>query len=55
MKYRLITLCSFVFLCLSANAQTYEESMRYWDEGPLSWDDLTLKSPRNFRTCDRGA
>ncbi len=52
MKYRLITLCSFVFLCLSANAQTYEESMRYWDEGPLSWDDLTLKSPRNFRTCD---
>jgi len=52
MKDRLIALCSFVFLCMSANAQTYEDSMRYWDEGPLSWDELTLKSPRNFRTSD---
>lgn len=52
MKFRLITFISFVVLCLSANAQTYEDSMRYWDEGPLSWDDLNLKSPKNFRTSD---
>lgn len=48
---RILTL-SLVLLGLSAYAQTFEESMRFWDEGPLTWEDLTFKSPRDFRTCN---
>lgn len=43
---------ALVFCCLSLKAQTYEESMRYWSEGPLTWEDLNFKAPRDFRTSD---
>lgn len=49
MKKRLLTL-SALLVCLNLGAQTYEESMRYWSDGPLEWEELTLKSPKDFRT-----
>lgn len=39
-------------VCFALRGQSFEESMRFWDEGPLTWDDLNFKSPRDFRTCD---
>lgn len=51
MKRSLVAV-ALVLLSLNLKAQTFEESMRYWSDGPLVWDDLTLKSPRDFRTCE---
>ena len=48
---KILLILSLAFACASVKAQTYEESMRYWSDGPLTWDDLTLKSPKDmFRT-----
>ena len=49
---RFLVALSLVLFSLNLKAQTFEESMRYWSDGPLVWDDLTLKSPRDFRTCE---
>lgn len=43
---------ALVLFCLNLKAQTFEESMRYWSDGPLVWEDLKTKSPRDFRTCE---
>ena len=32
-----------VFMC----GQTYEDSIRYWKDGPLTWEDLNLKQSRD--------
>ena len=48
---RILMILSLAFSCAIVQAQTYEESMRYWSDGPLTWDELTLKSPKDmFRT-----
>lgn len=49
---RVFLFLSLTLIGLNLEAQSYDESMRYWHEGPLVWDDLTLKSPRDFRTSD---
>lgn len=49
---RVFLLLSLALICLNLKGQTYEESMRYWKDGPLVWEDLPFKSPRDFRTCD---
>lgn len=35
---------------LSVSAQTFQESMRNWNDGPLTWDELTLKPSREYQT-----
>lgn len=46
----------FIFLLILSGAilqaQTYEESIRHWSDGPLKWEELNLKSPRDYSTCD---
>ena len=49
---RIIVALALAVSCLTLQAQTYEESMRYWSDGPLAWEDLSFKSPRDYRTCD---
>lgn len=49
---KLIVIGVLAMACFAMNAQSYKESMRYWDEGPLTWDDLTLKTPKDYKTCD---
>ena len=49
---RFLVAVALVLLSLNLKAQTFEESMRYWSDGPLVWDDLKLKSPRDFRTSE---
>lgn len=51
MKRILFTVC-LSLLCGALSAQTYEESMRYWSDGPLTWDELTLKSTQDAHTSD---
>ena len=42
----------FALSCTILSAQSFEESMRYWTDGPLTWDDLNFKSPKDFRTSN---
>lgn len=45
-------MCALFVLSATVYAQTYNESMRYWDEGPLTWEDIPLKPNKDNRTCD---
>lgn len=48
MKRILFLISVTLLLSRVAFAQTFEESMRYWSDGPLTWDDLTLRSSRLY-------
>lgn len=50
---RIALFFTMALVCVELCAQTFDESMKYWSEGALTWDDLTLKSPKDiFRTND---
>lgn len=33
-------------------AQSFDEGIRYWKDGPLTWDDLTLRQTKDTAICD---
>ena len=49
---KILLILSLAFVCAGVQAQTYEESMRPWSDGPLTWEELTLKSSNSFKTSD---
>lgn len=49
---RIALLVIFALSSTVLSAQSFEESMRYWTDGPLTWDDLNFKSPKDFRTSN---
>ena len=52
MKIRLVFIFLLILSGANLKAQTYEESIRQWSDGPLKWEELNLKSPRDYSTCD---
>ena len=46
MKYYYFTFIAAVFLAFAADstAQDYSSSIRYWNEGRLTWDDFRQES-----------
>ena len=49
---KVLLLFVLLFFGLQSFAQTFEESIRYWSDGPLTWDDLRLKQTKDTSICD---
>ena len=49
---RLLSFTALILLSVALNAQEYEQTIRKWSDGPLSWDDFSSFSNSNTLMSD---